>query len=66
MDINELTCQIRAAIFNVHSTLGPGLLEFVYEAALTYKLISNRMGIKTQLGLPVVYEDISLELGFRI
>ncbi|WP_300597765.1 GxxExxY protein [Niabella sp.] len=63
MDINELTYQVRGAIFKVHRVLGPGLLESVYEAALAYELIQNNISIKTQVGLPVVYEKIQLELG---
>ncbi|HEY5773596.1 MAG TPA: GxxExxY protein [Chitinophagaceae bacterium] len=39
MDINDLTYKIRGAIFKVHKTLGPGLLESVYEAALVYELM---------------------------
>ncbi|HEX7757196.1 MAG TPA: GxxExxY protein [Niabella sp.] len=66
MNINDLTYQIRGAIFKVHKVLGPGLLESVYEAALAYELIASGMNIKTQVGLPVVYEKVQLELGFRI
>ncbi|MBO9591507.1 MAG: GxxExxY protein [Niabella sp.] len=66
MDINELTYKIRGTIFKVHTVLGPGLLESVYEAALAYELIQNGMNIKTQVGLPAVYENVQLELGFRL
>lgn len=38
MDLNDLTYRIRGCIFKVHATLGPGLLESVYEAALAYEL----------------------------
>lgn len=44
MDIIERTYQMRAAICNVHNTLGAGLPEFVYEAALTYALIQQLNG----------------------
>ena len=66
MDINDLTYEIRGAVFKVHSTLGPGLLESVYEAALGYELIQSGFNIATQVGLPVSYKDVKLELGFRI
>ncbi|MBZ4189135.1 GxxExxY protein [Niabella beijingensis] len=66
MDINQLTYQIRGAIFKVHKILGSGLLESVYEAALAHELIQNGMNIKTQVGLPVIYEQVQLELGFRV
>ena len=51
--------------FKVHSTLGPGLLESVYEAALAYELEKEGLSIVTQKGIPVVYDTIKLELGFK-
>jgi GxxExxY protein len=64
--LNELTFKIRGAIFKVHTFLGPGLLESVYVAALTYELSSLGLSVQSQLGLPVEYNGIILELGFRI
>lgn len=66
MELNDLTYKIRGAIFTVHNTLGPGLLESVYEAAMIYEL--NQMGlvVKNQLGFPVDYNGVKLELGFRL
>ena len=64
--LNELSFKIRRAIFNVHSSLGPGLLESVYVAALTYELSGLNLSVQAQLGLPVNYNGITLELGFRI
>lgn len=66
MDLNDLTYKIRGCIFKVHSTLGPGLLESVYEAALAYELSQLKLTVQTQVGLPVNYNDIRLELGFRL
>ena len=66
MKLNDLTYQIRGAIYKVHSSLGPGLFESVYEAALIYELMEMNLNVKSQLGLPVHYNDIVLELGFRI
>lgn len=66
MELNDLTYQIRGAIYKVHSALGPGLFESVYEAALIYELKELNLNVKSQLGLPVQYNDIVLELGFRI
>ncbi|MBS1750425.1 MAG: GxxExxY protein [Bacteroidetes bacterium] len=66
MDINELTYSIRGAIFKVHQSLGPGLLESVYEAALLYELLEIDLRAVSQVGLPVDYNGIQLELGFRI
>lgn len=66
MDLNELSYKIRGAIFTVHNELGPGLLESVYEAALSYELISAGLQVSTQVGLPVQYKAVQLELGFRM
>ena len=66
MDINDLTYKIRGAIFKVHKSLGPGLLESVYEAALAYELMQLGLKIFSQVGLPVNYNGVLLELGFRI
>jgi GxxExxY protein len=64
--LNELCYKIRGAIFKVHSSLGPGLLESVYVAALTYELSELNLLVKPQLGVPVNYNGIMLELGFRM
>jgi GxxExxY protein len=66
MQLNDLTFKIRGAIFEVYKTLGPGLLESVYEAALATELIELGLKIQTQVPLPVVYKETKLELGFRI
>ena len=66
MELNDLTYQIRSAIFTVHNELGPGLLESVYEAALTHELRSMALEVITQKGIPVFYKNIQLELGFRM
>ena len=66
MDLNDLTYKIRGAIFKVHSSLGPGLLESVYEAALAYELMLIGLTVLTQVGVPVNYNDVKLELGFRL
>jgi len=64
--LNELSYKITGAIFKVHSSLGPGLLESVYVAALTYELSALNLLVQTQLGVPVNYNGIMLELGFRM
>jgi GxxExxY protein len=66
MTENDISYIIRGAIFKVYNTLGPGLLESVYEAALMFEL--NRAGVeaKSQIALPVIYEDEKLDIGFRI
>jgi GxxExxY protein len=66
MDLNDLTYKIRGAIFKVHQTLGPGLLESVYEAALIYELMQLGLRVSSQVGIPVNYNGVLLELGFRM
>src|SRR5689334_21272303 len=64
--INELTYKVRGAIFKVHSSLGPGLLESVYVAALIHELTLLDMFVQTQLGIPVNYNGVMPDLGFRM
>jgi GxxExxY protein len=66
MEQNEITYQIRGAIYTVYNELGPGLLESVYESALAHELSTMGLRVKTQVGLPVHYKDVSFEIGFRI
>ena len=54
------------AAFKVHTALGPGLLESVYEACLVYELKSSGLKLNTQLSLPVVYEGITVDSGLRL
>ncbi|MBE0664162.1 MAG: GxxExxY protein [Bacteroidales bacterium] len=66
MTENELSYIIRGAIFKVHNAVGPGLLESAYEAALAYELEKSGLSVQIQLGLPFVYEEVSLDVGYRI
>lgn len=66
MTENDITYLIRGCVFDVYNELGPGLLESVYEAALSYELREKGLNIKTQVGLPVKYKDTQLDLGYRI
>ena len=66
--LNELTEKIIGLAIKVHKTLGPGLLESVYQAALAYELEKAgilRIPFEKEKTLPVAYEDIFLEVGFR-
>jgi GxxExxY protein len=65
MELNDLTYKIRGAIFTVHNTLGPGLLESVYEAALIYELNLLDLQVMSQVGIPVNYNGVFLELGLE-
>ena len=66
MEENDISYNIRGAAFKVHTALGPGLLESVYEVALAHELRKMGHDVKSQVGLPVVYDDIKLEIGYRI
>jgi GxxExxY protein len=65
MEENEISFKIRGCIFNVYNSLGPGLLESVYEAAMVFELQKIGLIVKTQVAIPVVYQDVKLDLGFR-
>ena len=65
MTLNELTEKIIGLAIKVHRTLGPGFLESVYQAALAYELEKANIPFEKEKTLPVPYEDILLEVGFR-
>ena len=65
MALNELTEKIIGLAIKVHRTLGPGFLESVYQAALAYELGKANIPFEKEKTLPVPYEDILLEVGFR-
>jgi GxxExxY protein len=61
-----LTHQIIGAALRVHSRLGPGVLESSYEACLKYELEKRGLRVEAQIGLPLVYDEVHLELGYRL
>jgi GxxExxY protein len=63
---NEIATAIVDAAIKIHKTLGPGLLESVYEAILSFELQKRGLRVVQQVGLPVYYEGVKLELGFRV
>ena len=65
MNENELSAIIVYCCFKIHTTLGPGLLESVYEATLAHELRARGLRVTQQLGVPVNYEGVRLSLGFR-
>jgi GxxExxY protein len=66
MKENDISYAVRGAAFKVHSALGPGLLESVYEKALAYELAQQGYDVKTQIAVPMTYADIKIEVGFRM
>ena len=66
MDINVITGIIIEECIKIHKDLGPGLFESVYEEVLYYRLtVKRNLKVERQATIPVFYEDIKLELGFR-
>ncbi|HKV80119.1 MAG TPA: GxxExxY protein [Candidatus Sulfotelmatobacter sp.] len=64
--INEITGAVVNSAMKVHSVLGPGLLESVYQACLAHELRSRGFNVAVEVPLPVVYEGQKLEVGYRI
>jgi GxxExxY protein len=60
-----LSKQIVDALYKVHSTLGPGLLEKVYEVCFCHELTKKRISFRRQIFLPVYYDGIYFEEGIR-
>ena len=66
MDINMLTEKIIGCAIKVHKLIGPGLLESAYEVCLVYELQKIGLSVERQKPVPVVYEEIKLDCGYRI
>ncbi|MEN3329633.1 MAG: hypothetical protein V7638_4440 [Acidobacteriota bacterium] len=66
MNENQIATAVVDAAFKIHTTLGPGLLESVYEATLDYELKKRGLSVVQQVALPVYYEEVKLQVGFRI
>ena len=66
MTENDISFIIRGCAYKVHRILGPGLLESVYEAALSYELLNSGLLVQNQVGIPMKYEEIKFDFGFRL
>jgi GxxExxY protein len=66
MTEDELSNIIIGCAIKVHSALGPGLLESAYEECLNYELIKAGLSVQKQKPLPLIYEEVKLEVGYRI
>lgn len=66
MNENELSKIIIGCAIEVHRTLGPGLLESVYENCLLYELEEKGLIVEKQVELPIEYKHINLEVGYKI
>jgi GxxExxY protein len=58
--------EIVDAAFKIHSKLGPGLLESAYEALMVYELTKRGLRVRKEVDVPVVYEEVRLDVGYRL
>lgn len=65
MSENSISEVIVNVCFHIHSRLGPGLLESVYEEILDYELKKRGLIVQRQIGIPVIYDGLKMDLGFR-
>jgi GxxExxY protein len=65
-EINLVTGAIVSSAIEVHSSLGPGLLESAYEACLAYELTKRGLKVAKQVPVPLRYDGIDIEVGYRI
>lgn len=63
---NAITSEIIAVAIEVHCRIGPGLLESAYEACLLYELHKRGLKAVAQVGLPVIYDEVKIDVGYRI
>jgi GxxExxY protein len=66
MNIEELGNSIIGAAIKVHRVLGPGLLESAYQKCLEYELRKTELRVECELALPVRYESLHIDAGYRI
>jgi len=66
MTENQLSNISIGCAIKVHSALGPGLLESAYEACLHYELVSSGLFVEAQKKLPLIYQTVKLECGYRL
>jgi len=66
MDVDKITETIIGAAIEVHKSLGPGLLESVYEECLFYELVLRKLTVSRQVKLSVNYKEVELDIGYRL
>jgi len=66
MTENEISKVVLDCAFKVHSQLGPGLLESAYQECLYYEISKSGLNVLKEVPLPLVYEEVQLEVGYRI
>ena len=63
---NEISRIVVDCAYRIHKNLGPGLLESAYEECLFFELLREGLAVEKQKPLPLVYQDVRLEVGYRI
>lgn len=66
MEPNEISAQIVDAAFKIHTQLGPGLLETVYEVSVAHELTKRGLGVRRQVPVPIEFDGLKFDEGFRI
>lgn len=66
MNENEISKVILDCAFKVHTTLGPGLLESAYQECLFYEISKKDLRIEKEKSMPLIYEEVKLDCGYRI
>ena len=66
LDLNKVSGSVIDAAMQVHSALGPGLLENTYEVCVEHELSKRGLNAKSQVPLPVVYDGVRIDLGYRL
>ena len=66
MQHNQITHEILDSAYKVHTTLGPGLLESAYRACLAYELRKKGLKVEEEKPVPIIYEEVKLECGYRM
>ncbi len=66
MNENDISYDIRGATFKIYNELGPGLLESVYETALSFELEQMGYNIRRQVGIPMSYKNINFDVAYRL
>lgn len=62
---NEIATEILDAAFKIHRSIGPGLLESAYKECLFYELKKTSLWVQKEVALPLVYEEVKLDCGYR-
>ena len=66
MTENEISSKIIGCAIDIHKSLGPGLLESAYQECLYYKLQKEGLRVEKEKAMPLIYEEVHLDCGYRI